>query len=141
MNIKFIDDMTFDIIIRDLNIDYTDKEYLEEYLKKIFKRLYDYYDISIEGFYNIALYVDKYYGIIFHLEKENLEYYEYFKNQVDMRIIINETEFLYKVENLIDEINDKVDIIVNDNIYLKLKEKLTDREMMILCENSEVVYK
>mgnify|MGYP004603367227 CR=1 FL=1 len=141
MNIKFIDDMTFDIIIRDLNIDYTDKEYLEEYLKKIFKRLYDYYDISIEGFYNITLYVDKYYGIIFHLEKENLEYYEYFKNQVDMRIIINETEFLYKVENLIDEINDKVDIIVNDNIYLKLKEKLTDREMMILCENSEVVYK
>lgn len=142
MNVKFIDDMTFDIILRNANIDYNNKEYLEEYLKKIFKRLYDYYSMDIEGFYNINLYIDKYYGMIFHLEKEVLEYYEYFKNQVDMRIIINETEFLYKVDDLIDKVKDKTQIIVkDDNIYLKITKELTEEEMMTLCENSEVIYK
>ena len=100
MNIKYIDELTFDIYIKKElinNIDLNSKECLENYLKKIFKILKNKYKMTIEGLYNVNIYCDKYYGIIIHLENENLEYYDCFKNQVDMRIISINTNFLYEV--------------------------------------------
>lgn len=141
MTLKIIDNLTFDIYVKknQINIDLNNKEVLEEYLKKIFKRLKRIYNIDIVGFYNIGVYVDKYYGVIFHLEKEELEYYNYFKNQVDMRIVISDREFLYKVDNLL--FIDKTEVIISDNeLFLKINEELTNREMMILLEHSKIVY-
>lgn len=142
MSIKFINNLVFDIYLKDTKgVNFKNKEELEEYLKKIFKKLNKIYNTTVEGFYDINVYIDKYYGVIFHLEKEELEYYDYFKNQVDMRITIEEKEFLYEVDDLLIELNDKTEtLIIDDNIYLKIKHKLTDKEMMILCENSKIVY-
>jgi len=73
MSIKYIDELTFDIYIKNNfieNIDFENKEDIEKYLKKIFKTLNQKYKIIIEGFYNITIYIDKYYGIVIHLEKE-----------------------------------------------------------------------
>lgn len=144
MNIKFIDEITFDIYIKkDLidNIDFNNKEDLEKYLKKLFKTLKDKYNILIEGFYDITVYKDKYYGVVIHLEKEDLEYYNYFKNQIDMRIITIESEFLYLVDDIPYNILDKINILVKDNeIYLKIKKDLTKLEMMQLLENSKVIF-
>lgn len=143
MSIKYIDELSFDIYVKKElinNIDFNNKEHLEKYLKKIFKILKDKYNINIEGLYNVNIYYDKYYGIIIHLENENLEYYDCFKNQVDMRIITVNTNFLYKVDDLPKNIN-KFDIIIkNNNIYLKIKDKLNKLEMMNLLENSILVY-
>ena len=143
MSIKYIDELSFDIYIKKElinNIDFNNKEHLEKYLKKIFKILKDKYNINVEGLYNVNIYNDKYYGIIIHLENENLEYYDCFKNQVDMRIITVNTNFLYKVDDLPKNIN-KFDIIIkNNNIYLKIKDKLNKLEMMNLLENSILVY-
>ena len=143
MSIKYIDELSFDIYIKKElinNIDFNNKEHLEKYLKKIFKILKDKYNINVEGLYNVNIYNDKYYGIIIHLENENLEYYDCFKNQVDMRIITVNTIFLYKVDDLPKNIN-KFDIIIkNNNIYLKIKDKLSKLEMMNLLENSILVY-
>ena len=145
MNIKFIDEITFDIYIKkDLidNIDFNNKDDLEKYLKKLFKILKDKYNILIEGFYDITVYKDKYYGVVIHLEKEDLEYYNYFRNQVDMRIITVESEFLYLVDDIPYNIFDKIQILVKDDeIYLKIKRELTKLEMMQLLENSKVIIK
>ena len=144
MSIKFIDEITFDIYIKkDLvdNIDFNNKDDLEKYLKKLFKILKNKYDILIEGFYDITVYKDKYYGVVIHLEKEDLEYYSYFRNQVDMRIITVESEFLYLVDDIPYNIFDKISILVKDNeIYLKIKKELTKLEMMQLLENSRIVF-
>ena len=144
MSIKFIDEITFDIYIKkDFidNIDFNNKDDLEKYLKKLFKILKNKYDILIEGFYDITVYKDKYYGVVIHLEKEDLEYYSYFRNQVDMRIITVESEFLYLVDDIPYNIFDKISILVKDNeIYLKIKKELTKLEMMQLLENSKVVF-
>ena len=144
MSIKFIDEITFDIYIKkDLidNIDFNNKDDLEKYLKKLFKILKNKYDILIEGFYDITVYKDKYYGVVIHLEKEDLEYYNYFKNQVDMRIITVESEFLYLVDDIPYNIFDKINILVKENeIYLKIKKELTKLEMMQLLENSRIVF-
>ena len=144
LNIKFIDNLTLDIYIkRELieDIDFNNKDDLENYLKKLFKTLKNKYNIIIEGFYDITVYIDKYYGVIFHLEKEDIDYYDYFKSQVDMRIITINTEFMYIIDDIPFSLLNKVDIFVKDNeIYLKIKEELTKMEMMELLENSSVVY-
>lgn len=144
MNIKFINELILDIYIkRELidNIDFNNKNDLEKYLKKLFKILKNKYDIIIEGFYDITVYIDKYYGVVIHMEKDDVEYYDYFKNQVDMRIITINTDFLYLVDDIPQNLLNKVDVIIIDkNIYLKIKENLSKVEMMKLLEISRVVY-
>ena len=144
MSIKFIDENVFDIYIKKDglgNVDFNNKDNIEKYLKKLFRILKNKYFVKIEGFYNITIYIDKYYGVIFHLEKEELEYYDYFKNQVDMRIISIDTEFLYLVDDIPNVLSNKIKIcIINNNIYLKIKKELTNLEMMNLIENSKIIY-
>jgi len=145
MTIKFISDMVFDIYVKKYlieGINFSVKSEIEEYLKKLFKILNTKYNLVIEGLYNITVYVDKYYGIILHLEKENIDYYEYYKNQVDMRLITINTEFMYEVDDIPTNILNKVNVSIKDkNIYLILKEELNNLEMMELLENSKLVYK
>ena len=145
MSIKFISNLIFDIYVKKYlvkDIDFSSKEDLEKYLKKLFKILKNKYNLIIEGFYNITVYIDKYYGIILHMEKEELDYYEYYKNQVDMRLITIDTDFMYDVDDIPFNIMDKINIKVNqNNILLTLKQELTDLEMMNLIENSIIIYK
>ena len=144
MSIKFIDNLTLDIYIKkelNYNIDFKNKDNLEEYLKKLFKTLKEKYNVIIEGFYDITVYIDKYYGAIFHLEKEDLDYYNYFKNQVDMKLIIIDKDFMYQVEDIPKNLLSKVKIYEkNNNIYLKIEKELTKIEMMKLLENSTLIY-
>ena len=144
MNIKFIDELILDIYIKKElidNIDFNNKEDLQKYLKKLFKILKNKYGVVIEGFYDITVYVDKFYGVVIHMEKDDMEYYDYYRNQVDMRIITIETSFLYLVEDIPKYLLNKVDIIIIDkNIYLKIKEELSKVEMMQLLELSKVVF-
>ena len=144
MIIKYIDSLTLDIYLKKeiiSDIDFKNKDSIESYLKKLFKKLKEKYELIIEGFYNVKIYVDKYYGVIIHLEKEDLDYYDCFKNQVDMRIIVEDINLYYLVDDIPPINIKKIDIInKNNNIYLKIKEDLTDLEKMILLENSKIVY-
>lgn len=144
MSIKYINELILDIYIKKeniKNINFNNKEDIEKYLKKLFKLLKNKYDITIEGFYNITIYKDKNYGMVLHLEKEEIEYYNYFKNQVDMRLSTVDTNFLYKVNDIPLSILPKIEIInKNNNIFVKLKNKLTKLEMMNLIENSVITY-
>lgn len=144
MSIKFDSDLVFDIYVKKYlieGIDFSIKSDIEKYLKKLFKTLNNKYNIAVEGFYNITVYIDKYYGIVLHLEKEELDYYEYYKNQVDMRLVTVNTDFMYEVDDIPFDILNKVKISNKDkNIYLTLKEKLTDLEMIKLLENSKIIY-
>ena len=144
MSIKFNSELVFDIYVKKYlieGINFSIKSDIEKYLKKLFKTLNNKYNIVVEGFYNITVYIDKYYGIVLHLEKEELDYYEYYKNQVDMRLVTVHTDFMYEVDDIPFDILNKVKINnKNKNIYLTLKEKLTDLEMMKLLENSKIIY-
>lgn len=144
MSIRFIDNLTLDIYVKKElidNVNFKDKEDLKKYLKDLFKKLKNKYNITIEGFYEITVYVDKYYGVVLHLEKDELDYYDYFKNQVDMRIVTVDTDFMYLVDDIPNSILNKVKVCIeNNNIYLKIKEDLTKIEMMKLIENSKIIY-
>ena len=144
MSIKLIDDLTLDIFVKKEilnNVDLKEKQNVENYLKKLFKTLKNKYNIIIEGYYNINIYIDKYYGILLHFEKEDIDYYDYFKNQVDMKIKIENVEFLYLVDDIPIDLSDKIKIVYRDNnIYIKLENDLDKLSMMKLMEYSKVIY-
>ena len=96
MNIKFIDDLTFNVYVKKeklKKINIKNKSELEKYIKEIIEVLKNIYNIKVEGFYDVNVYIDKHYGIILNFNKEKLEYYDYF-NGIEINVIIKEVSFL-----------------------------------------------
>ena len=145
MKVDIIDENHLVIYLRKnkvSNINFKDELKIEETLKDLFVRLNNYYDIKIKGYYNVDIYVDKYYGVVFDIGKEELEYYDYYDNQVDMKIIVKKIPFVYQVEDYFNIKLNKFDVYKNcNNIYLLPKKKLTDMEMANLIENAIIIYK
>lgn len=121
-------------------IDFTKKNELEKYFKELFLKLKEYYNIKINGYYNINVYIDEFYGVVLELQKEELDYYEYFDNQVDMHILTEEVQFLYLIEDyfIINELNISKLYYYKDKYYI-LPNINTDYNYLL--ENSEVIYK
>ena len=144
MNIKFIDDLTFNIYVKKEKlkiINIKNKSELEKYIKEIIEVLKNIYNIRIEGFYDVNVYIDKYYGIILNFNKEKLEYYDYF-NGIEINVIIKEVSFLYKVSDIPFNLLNKLEIKqINNNIYLKIIKELNQKEFMNLIEHTEKIIK
>lgn len=119
-------------------------EQLEDYFRKIFGQLKSYYHITIAGFYDIDIYIDKFYGSVIEMKKEPIDYYDMYENEVDMKITIHNTEFLYKLEDsfsiekfLLKKMKYK---LFRNTLYGKLEEDISTIEFAKLLENSEIVY-
>ena len=98
--------------------------------------------MKIEGFYSAIAYIDKHYGIIFDVRKEELNYYDYLNGQVDINIDIKKKTFLYKVDYIPHTILNRVKIVNKDSdIFLKINNKLNKKEMMYLTEHTEKILK
>lgn len=125
------------------NIDFQNKKTLENYLNKILNKIKNKYEIYISGYYNVKIFLSEEYGIIIDIQKEELDYPEYFSGEVDMNISVIEDKFLYEVLN----INIPKNILKKlekykflDKIYLVSKDSLTDIEIGVILENTKIVY-
>lgn len=89
------------IIIYLKNIYLTNKKIdkIENNLKEIFITLRDKYNIQIKGFYIVDIYIDERYGIIIELKKEDIEF-DYYEEQIDMKITFHYKKFLLKTNNI-----------------------------------------
>ena len=114
---------------KDENIDFDNKTKMEKYFKDLFSKIKNKYNVDISGYYNIDIYIDKYYGSIIEIEDEQLDYYTYF-NQIDMEInVLKNSLFLYEIgyEFLDKKILDKVICYkINDKIYLQIISDIDD---------------
>ena len=145
MKLKIIDENNFILFIIDKNIiPKLEEKELSDYLKEIFLRIKNKYNIEIYGYYDVTIYVDKIYGLIIKLVKEELEYLSYYGKQIEMKIIISNNQVFYKVSDIYDipkKILAKCNIyLYNGEIYLELKEELDFITLGILVENSIVVF-
>lgn len=125
------------------NTDFNDKNLLEDYFKKLFKKLNKIYDIDINGYFNINVYIDKYYGVIIEIKKEDLEYYSYFNDQIEMQIMIyNDVEFLYLYNDYFDILNMNNNKIYkyNNKYYLKLEKEISNIELAKILEFTSIIY-
>lgn len=121
-------------------INFKEELCVKNFLKDLFVKLNDYYDIKIEGYYDVDVYIDEIYGIVLDLVKDDIDFYDYYSNTVDMKIIIKRCKFLYLVEDYdIDFKKFYVYKLVN-NVYLLPKIKLNYIELGSLIENSKVIY-
>lgn len=116
-----------------------DKKNLEIYFKKLFLKIKEKSGLKLNGYYNIIVYTDSYYGSIIEIEDEDLDYYNYF-NQIDMEIKVNKTVFLYEIDY--EYINKE---ILNKTIIYKLKNKLyfklIDKSILNqIIECSKIIY-
>ncbi len=143
MKLIMIDDM----IILYLNrlyiesLDFTDKISVEKYLKQLLNKLKNKYDLEFDGYYDMTLYVDINYGVIIEVKKEELEYLDYFSNQIELNTKVVEGSFLYEVSLINDYLLKKVIVYkLDDKIYLRVKKDLSNIEMALLLETAQIVY-
>lgn len=126
------------------DIDFTDKDSLEEYFRELITKLKDNYNIQIFGFYDIYVYSDPYYGIVLKLIHEDLDYY-IGNNQLEMKIILIPSTFLYLVEDYFDFDMDKYELyIYSSSFYLKpnnyIDIDLLEKSILIY-ENTDLITK
>ncbi len=122
---KEIEDFHFDNI-----------EEIEDYFRLLFLKLEECYHVTIEGFYNIKVFFDKNEGMVLKLTKEDVDYYPF--HQVEMRIIKEDTEFLYKVDDVLPFLSFDIDIyLYKNNFYIKNNNK---KEVYNLYELGRLIY-
>lgn len=127
------------------NINFTDQEELENYFRQLFINLKDYYNIELSGFYNIHVYYNQYYGVIIDMSREEIEYFDYFDDKLDMKISISkENLFLYKLDFLdfyCNHLLTKSPIYEYlGDLYINLCENLSNIDMGRLLESSTILY-
>jgi len=111
-----------------------------EEFKEVFLKLKKYYNINIYGFYNVIVYIDKYYGKILKIDKDNE--LDLFYKQVDMNIVIKNENFLYKINDyfFINNLNNFNIYFYNNDFYLEIKKEIKNNEIYSLIENSEIIF-
>lgn len=123
------------------NFDFSDKSFLESYLKNILKVLGNRYNLDFDGFYNVNIYADANYGVIIDVVREELEYFDYFTNKIQMNIKVIEASFLYE---LLDFPNIDIRMLdvykISDKIYVKIKKQMDVFAVGKLFEMSKVIY-
>ena len=133
-----------------LNKDYLDKinfninENVEQEFKNLFIKLKNIYNLELNGYYEVTVYVNDIYGIIIEMEKDDDEYIKIFGDTLDMKITSKfDCEIFYKIEN-IDFINfNNYNLYYcNNELFLSLKNnlKLSYKDYLYLLENSSIVY-
>ncbi len=117
-------------------MDFHAMDQVEKELRNIFLRLKYYYFIDIQGFYEVKVYKDRHYGLILELKKDLLEYFDYYEDEIEMRIELIEVDFVYEVKDILElpkEIREKSELyLVKNKYYVQVKEEI---EMEKLLEN------
>ena len=136
MKVVFKDNKIIVFLNKKLDLD---KVNLDIYFKKLFLRIKNKYNLELNGYYDVNVYIDNYYGSIIEIENEDLDYYNYF-NQIDMEIKVNKTTFLYEIdyEYLDKELLSKSIVYKQNN---KLYFKITDKSILNkIIECSKIIY-
>ena len=122
------------------SIDFNDKEILQNYIKKLLLKLQDKYSLEFIGYYNITIYVDKNYGVIIEVKKEQLEYLDYFGSTLEINTRILEDSFLYEVSS-VDFSDNYLIYTLNGKIYIRIKKIISNVQMGTILEKvNKIIY-
>lgn len=121
------------------------KKDFEDNFKNLFKVLNNCYNIEISGYYDIKIYCDKIYGYILDIRREEIDFYNYYDDHIDMKITINNNQkFVFKIKDnsVLDNttLNYCNLLKINKDIYLIPKKTIDQYSLGMLIENSSVIY-
>lgn len=148
MKVEKLDDGRLIVFLNNLYLkknSFSLKNNLEKYFRNLFIKLNEFYEIEIKGFYNINIYQDNLFGIILELEKEDLDFYEFYDDHIDMKIrIMKKEKFLFRLDQfsmLNKSVLDYCKIYkYNNNFYIIPKRTTSDINIGFIIENSKIVY-
>ncbi len=122
-------------------IDFFDKMGLEDYFRDLFLKFKDIYSIDVSGSYNIEVFIDKSYGVILNIQKDNMDFFDYYDDSIDMKITISRCgNFLYKLIGDVGSVIDSCDVYYFDgDIYIR-PHGVNFLQMGYILENSLIIY-
>ena len=121
------------------------KKDIENYFKCLFKKLNEFYNMEMSGYYDIKIYCDKIYGYVLDIKKEEIDLYDYYDDHINMKIeIIDEQKFVFRIHDM--SVLDK--LILNychllklkDDLYLLPKKTINQYILGRIIENSSLIY-
>ncbi len=122
------------------DINFMDNNELEDYFRNLFLKLKRYH-MYFTGLYNIDIYLDKNYGAVIEIEKEDFEYIDYFENEIDMRILLHEKNFLYEVKDIFAlEKNTMKNVYYYNHKFFVEPNLKDDNTKIKLSEMGEIIY-
>lgn len=139
MKLELLDEDSYKIFInnsyiKEFNIN--NSEELSKYIKSIILKIRKIYDVILEGFYEVHVYIIKCLGII--LEIKNID--SYLGKTVDLKIIIHNDEEIYlKVQNIKDINKYKHLKYLNNYFYINSGD-IVDEENYSLFEDYKIIY-
>ena len=114
------------------NKKYNEDSDIKKILINVFDNLKKYYNITFTSDYNLELYINRYYGMILEITKNEGFIYD---DIVNLKLnVLRDTLFLYEVDDPLEYINYEI-YYYNDKFYVNAK-----REDINLIENSNLVY-
>lgn len=121
------------------------KNNLEKYFKNLFLKLNEFYNIEIKGFYDVTIYQDNLFGIILKLKKEDLDFYSYYDDHIDMKIkIMKKEKFIFKLNKfgMIDNniLKDCKLYVLKKDFYIVPKRTISNINFSYILENSDILY-
>lgn len=129
------------LYLNELKSKFDDNIELEDYFRHLFQKLKRIFNLSFTGLYDIDIYFDQIYGAVIELKKEDIEYIDYYENEIDMRIIVHDVTFLYKIHDVfeIDPSIIKTVYYYRNNFYLEIK-NLDLSKLAKLMEMGDLIY-
>ena len=107
------------------------KDTIDRYLNKIFKRIKKEYNIDIYSTFNVRCYINNIYGVILNIKRDNDPFLKY-KEKTNTNIVFYyDSTFLYEISDYF--IKDKLDCNVykyDDKYYIELK-----KDNFNICEH------
>ncbi len=100
MKIEYLSEQCFMIYLNKFylkEVSFQNKIDLELYFKSFFLKLKNCYGITMEGFYTIDVYKDKYYGMILKIKREDFDYFD--DEMIDMKLRIKDIHVLYELKD------------------------------------------
>lgn len=148
MKVIINDDVNMIIFLNKMylkEIHFHEYDELEKEFKNLLKVLKRYYHINISGYYDVDVYLDSFYGAVLELNHEEMEYFGYFDDEIEIQLKIRHIDFLYKIEDpffLDSSLKSKVSIYkYKQKLYLKINKKIDDFLLGKIIENSKIQYK
>ena len=119
--------------------DFSNKINLEKNFQKLFSKLNNIYELNLSGRYNITIY-NTAYGLIIEMQKQDIEYFDYY-DEIDMNITISKyTDIIYKIKNYNKIFKEYCEFYIKDDSIYALPKKEEFQKLGILIENSEIIY-
>ena len=143
MKIKLLSENSFLVFVIDKIPNIKNDQELSDYLKNVFEIIKEKNQFDIYGYYDVLIYKDINYGLIIKLDKEELECFNCYNKQIEMKIVIaEEPNILYCIDNLkiLKKISKFKLYLYKDKLYLELMSKINYMLLGELLEYSEIIF-